>query len=62
MELRSDSNLICVKVGTSISQAKELMSERRVRHLPVIDESKNVIGMLSKHDLTDVPKFQELPV
>ncbi len=62
MKLRSDSKLICVQVGASMSEAKALMTECRVRHLPVIDISNQVVGMLSKHDLTDVPKFQELPV
>ena len=62
MKLRSDSKLICIKVGASMSEAKNLMTERRVRHLPVIDDSNQVLGMLSKHDLTDVPKFQQLPV
>ncbi len=35
----------------SLSAAAELMFERRIRHLPVIDEGRRVIGMLSDRDV-----------
>jgi acetoin utilization protein AcuB len=54
--------MICIKTGTPMGEARELMENRRVRHLPVLNDHDEVIGMLSKHDLTDVPKFQDLPV
>jgi len=62
MRLARNSRMICIKTGTPMGDARELMENRRVRHLPVLNDHDEVIGMLSKHDLTDVPKFQELPV
>lgn len=62
MKLARNSRMICIKAGTPMAEARELMDNRRVRHLPVLNEQDEVIGMLSKHDLTDVPKFQDLPV
>lgn len=62
MKLARNSRMICIKTGTPMAEARELMENRRVRHLPVLNESEEVIGMLSKHDLTDVPKFQDLPI
>lgn len=57
-----NSKVICIKTGTSMKQAGELMAEKRIRHLPIIDDNNDIIAMLSKHDLTDVNKFQQLPV
>jgi CBS domain-containing protein len=42
--------------------AKELMQENRIRHLPVIDTDQRIISMLSKHNLTDIQHFSDMPV
>ena len=57
-----NSKLICIRSGSTMLQAKEVMNDHRIRHLPVITEDNQIIGMLSKHDLTDVEKFKDLPV
>jgi acetoin utilization protein AcuB len=62
MEKIYNSKLICIPSGTSMKTAKEAMIEYRIRHLPVIAEDQQIIGMLSKHDLTDIEKFKDLPV
>jgi acetoin utilization protein AcuB len=62
MKVSKNSKMICVKTGTSMADARELMENRRIRHLPVTNDRDEVIGMLSKHDLTDVTKFQDLPI
>jgi acetoin utilization protein AcuB len=49
--------LVTVPVGTPLSKATEIMNEHRIRHLPVIDESDTVIGILSSKDL---PMFSEI--
>lgn len=38
------------KLTDSVESAMQLMSEKRIRHLPVVDNSK-VVGMLSMGDL-----------
>ena len=62
MKISKNSRIICVNTGTSVADARDVMENRRIRHLPVINDREEVIGMLSIHDLTDVPKFQELPI
>jgi CBS domain-containing protein len=56
------SNLICVKSGSTMRQAEEIMKDKRIRHLPVVDGDDRITGMLSRTDLTDVLKFADLPV
>lgn len=62
MKSKYKTNLICIQSGSSVSAAKEIMQERRIRHLPVINEANDIIGIVSRQDLTDISKFQELPV
>lgn len=45
-----------------MAQAKELMRENRIRHLPIISNDNRITGVLSAHDMTDIAKFQDLPV
>jgi CBS domain-containing protein len=44
------SNVISVKLGDTVEQAMTVMTEKRIRHLPVLDNAK-VVGMLSIGDL-----------
>ncbi|WP_197046979.1 PAS domain S-box protein [Paucibacter sp. KBW04] len=41
-----------ITAQATINQAAEQMLEHRLRHLVVVDEDRQVIGMLSEHDLT----------
>lgn len=45
-----------------MAAAKELMTEKRIRHLPVVDESHRIFAMLSKQDLNDELKYHDMPV
>jgi CBS domain-containing protein len=47
------SPLIVVSLDTTVEQCQALITERRIRHLPVADGG-NVIGMIS---IGDVVKF-----
>lgn len=62
MEYTFKTDLVCIKSGSTMKMAKALMSEKRIRHLPVINSENQIISILSKHDLTDALKLQELPV
>lgn len=41
----------CVTPNADVSQSLALMTERFLRHLPVLDEQKNIIGIVSIGDL-----------
>jgi CBS domain-containing protein len=47
--------IIYVSPETSIEQCMAVMTERRIRHLPVLDEDHDVVGLIS---IGDVVKFQ----
>jgi CBS domain-containing protein len=44
------ANVLCVKPQTTNEECMALMSQKNIRHLPVVDGSE-VIGMLSMRDL-----------
>jgi CBS domain-containing protein len=45
------TEVACCSLQTSIDEARTAMKERRVRHLPVIDEEGRLLGMVSIGDL-----------
>lgn len=47
--------LVYVSPDTSIEQCMAVMTERRIRHLPVLDQDERVVGVVSIGDLV---KFQ----
>jgi CBS domain-containing protein len=49
------SPLIVVTPQTSIDECMALMSDRRIRHLPVVDDRGGVVGIVS---IGDVVKFK----
>jgi CBS domain-containing protein len=44
-------NPVCVSISTTLEEAMSIISNRRVRHLPVVEDGK-VLGMVSSGDLT----------
>lgn len=44
------TDVVCVEEGTSTAAAMALMTERRVRHLPVVDDGR-VVGLVSIGDV-----------
>lgn len=42
---------ICVGPETPVSEVWRTMSERRFRHMPIVDENGRLIGMVSQRDL-----------
>jgi len=49
------SPLIVVTPQTSIDECMALMTDRRIRHLPVVDDQGRVVGIVS---IGDIVKFQ----
>ena len=51
---------LCITPETTVGQAMSLVTEARIRHLPVVEENR-LTGMVSSRDLADwlVAHFQE---
>ena len=45
------TDLVCVEPGTETEEAMAVMSERRCRHLPVVDGGGTLVGLVSIGDL-----------
>lgn len=45
------AEVACCRADTPIDEARSVMKNRRIRHLPVIDENHNVLGLISIGDL-----------
>ena len=43
--------LITIRMGSTVSEAQALMKLHRIRHLPVVDEEKQIVGVLSNTDV-----------
>jgi CBS domain-containing protein len=44
-------DIICCRPHTELEEAKSVMKHRRVRHLPVMDDDGDVVGLISIGDL-----------
>lgn len=49
-------NLVVIKGSESIFKAAMLMSEHKIRHLPVINDEGKLIGVISIRDIVEVLK------
>lgn len=45
------SEVACCRPGTTMEEARTFMKNKRVRHLPVVDENNKVLGLISIGDL-----------
>ena len=50
---RMSTDLITVKPDLTIFEAKKLMAEKKIRHLPVVDEEGKLIGIVTDRDMRD---------
>ncbi len=55
-------NIVSVPEGTNLYEAHQLMKEKRLRHLPVINLDDKVIGIISHRDINLVEKSKNLSV
>lgn len=56
------SPVITIAKGSTMKEARELMKERRIRHLPVVGSDGGILGILSHRDMTDLEDLQNYPV
>jgi len=52
------STVVCVGARESISNVLSMMDERRIRHVPVVDEQRTVVGVVSQRDVLQRALFQ----
>ena len=45
------AEVVCCRPETSLDEARGSMMNRRIRHLPVIDDQDNMVGLISIGDL-----------
>lgn len=45
------TNVISCTPETSLTEARHLMSDCKIRHIPVVDDDKNLVGLVSIGDL-----------
>ncbi|OUT38961.1 MAG: IMP dehydrogenase [bacterium TMED6] len=58
----TDKNLITVKEGTTLNQAKEVLQTNRVEKLLVINESGNLTGLITVKDILKKQNFPEAAI
>lgn len=44
-------DVVCCEMDTSIEDARSIMKNRRIRHLPVVDHEQTLLGLISIGDL-----------
>jgi CBS domain-containing protein len=45
------TEIVCCQLHTSLDEARGVMKNRRIRHLPVMDDDGNLLGLISIGDL-----------
>jgi CBS domain-containing protein len=45
------TELVCCQPHTSLQEARGVLKNRRIRHLPVVDEARKLVGLISIGDL-----------
>ncbi len=53
------TELLCCHPETSIEEARAVMKDRRIRHLPVVDEEGQLQGMISIGDLNAYESYSQ---
>lgn len=56
------TSLVTIPLGASLIQARELMDEKRFRHLPVVKSDGEIVGILSQRDLNFIKNPELIPV
>ena len=56
------NKLTTISMGTSVLTAQKKMVDLRIRHLPVVDEMDDIVGVLSQRDTNMLMGAQSIPV
>jgi IMP dehydrogenase len=50
-------DVVSAKVGTTIEQAKEILHKNKMEKLPILDEEKKIIGLITGKDILKMEKY-----
>jgi IMP dehydrogenase len=50
-------DVITAKAGITIDQAKEILHNKRIEKLPVIDEKKHIVGLITSKDILKMDQY-----
>ncbi len=50
-------DVITARAGTTIEQAKEILHKQRIEKLPVIDEKKRIVGLITSKDILKMDEY-----
>ena len=50
-------NIITVKDGTTIEEAKEVLHDHRIEKLPVINDKKQIVGLITGKDILKMEQY-----
>jgi IMP dehydrogenase len=51
-EVMTSENLVTAAVGTSLSEAEDILQEHKIEKLPVVDSDKKLVGLITFRDIT----------
>ncbi|MDT0687122.1 IMP dehydrogenase [Autumnicola psychrophila] len=51
-EVMTSENLVTVAEGTSLDQAEDILQENKIEKLPVVNEDKKLVGLITFRDIT----------
>ena len=51
LEVIMVTDVITVSLSTTLAEARSVMKEYRIRHLPVVNASEELVGLLTQSDI-----------
>ena len=51
LEVIMTTDVITVSLSTTLAEARSVMKEHRIRHLPVVDANEELVGLLTQSDV-----------
>lgn len=56
-DIMTKNNLITSKVGTTLEEAKEILWKNRIEKLPIVDENKKLVGLITSKDIDNAINY-----
>ena len=56
-DIMTKDNLITSKIGTTLEEAKEILWKNRIEKLPIVDENKKLVGLITSKDIDNAINY-----